>query len=118
MDSRTLEKKRVGEAAASYIENNMFVGLGTGSTVYFTILKLAERIKEENLQIKAVSTSSRTTELATANGITILDINDVPKVDLTIDGCDEFDPHLWGVKGGGGALLFEKIVATASDKNI
>lgn len=118
MDSRTLEKKRVGEAAAAYIENHMTVGLGTGSTVYFTILKLAERIQKENLQIKAVSTSIRTTELAAANGITVLDVNDVAKVDLTIDGCDEFDPDLAGIKGGGGALLFEKLVATISDKNI
>jgi ribose 5-phosphate isomerase A len=118
MDQRTLEKKQVGEAAANYIENHMTVGLGTGSTVYFTILKLAERIKEENLHIQAVSTSSGTTKLATSLGINVLDVNNVTKVDLTIDGCDEFDSHLSGIKGGGGALLFEKVVATISDINI
>ncbi|MGV3487277.1 MAG: ribose-5-phosphate isomerase RpiA [Tuberibacillus sp.] len=118
MDQKTAEKKLVGETAASYIEDGMTVGLGTGSTVYFTILKLAERIKNENLSIQAVSTSKRTTELAESNGIYIMDLNDVSKVDLTIDGCDEFDPQLAGIKGGGGALLFEKIVAFASDKNI
>ena len=115
---QTAEKKLVGEKAAAYVEDGMIVGLGTGSTVYFTILKLAERVQKENLTIQAVSTSKRTTELAEANGIKIYDLNDVPKVDLTIDGCDEFDPQLSGIKGGGGALLFEKIVATASDKNI
>ena len=112
------EKRLVGEAAAKYIEDGMIVGLGTGSTVYYTIVKLAERIKEENMTIQAVSTSKRTTELALSLGIPILDLNEVTHVDLTIDGCDEFDPELNGIKGGGGALLFEKIVANASNKNI
>ncbi|GGE49818.1 ribose-5-phosphate isomerase A [Pullulanibacillus camelliae] len=112
------QKQLVGEAAAAYIEDGMMVGLGTGSTVYYTILKLAQRIKAEGLNIQTVSTSKRTTELAKSNGITVLDLNKVEHVDLTIDGCDEFDPLLRGIKGGGGALLFEKIVAAASERNI
>jgi len=112
------EKQRVGEAAAAYIEDGMMVGLGTGSTVYYTILKLAQRIDEEGMTIQTVSTSNKTTEIAQAHGITVLDFNGVESVDLTIDGCDEFDSHLRGIKGGGGALLCEKIVASASKRNI
>ncbi|WP_188499158.1 ribose-5-phosphate isomerase RpiA [Pullulanibacillus pueri] len=112
------EKRRVGEAAAAYIEEGMTVGLGTGSTVYFTIHKLAQLIKEKGLVVQTVSTSKQTTTLATSLGILVRDLNEVAHVDLTIDGCDEFDSALCGIKGGGGALLFEKIVAKASDKNI
>ncbi|MFC7391765.1 ribose-5-phosphate isomerase RpiA [Scopulibacillus cellulosilyticus] len=118
MDQQSYEKKIVGEKAAEYIEDGMTVGLGTGSTVAFTTKKLAERIKTEGLSIQAVSTSHATSELAKSLGIPLKDLNDVKKIDLTIDGCDEFDPDLNGIKGGGGALLFEKIVAVSSDKNI
>ncbi|MBM7643871.1 ribose 5-phosphate isomerase A [Scopulibacillus daqui] len=118
MDQQTYEKKMVGEKAAEYIKDGMIVGLGTGSTVAFTTKKLADRIKAENLSIQAVSTSHATSKLAESLGISLLDLNDVQKIDLTIDGCDEFDPELNGIKGGGGALLFEKIVAQASDRNI
>jgi len=112
------EKQRVGEAAAVYIADGMMVGLGTGSTVYYTILKLAQRINEEGMNVQTVSTSSKTTEIARAHGIAVLDFNEVGCIDLTIDGCDEFDAHLRGIKGGGGALLYEKIVASASQENI
>lgn len=118
MDPREAEKQRVGESAASFVHDGMTVGLGTGSTVHFTILKLAERVRHEGLTIRAVSTSRQTTELATSHGISILDLDDVPSIDLTIDGVDEFDPLLQGIKGGGGALLFEKVVAKASKRNI
>ncbi|WP_077615773.1 ribose-5-phosphate isomerase RpiA [Caenibacillus caldisaponilyticus] len=118
MDIKASEKRRAGEAACAFIRDGMTVGLGTGSTVHFTILKIAERIKNEGLKIRAVSTSKRTTELAEAHGIPIRSIDDVPEIDVTIDGCDEFDPSLRGIKGGGGALLFEKIVARASRVNI
>jgi len=118
MDQKSFEKKVVGEFAASYVKDGMTVGLGTGSTVAFLIKKLGERVQKENLHIRAVSTSSSTSELARSVNIRVLDLNDVPSIDLTIDGVDEFDPKFNGIKGGGGALLYEKIVASASDYNI
>lgn len=116
--SRDAEKQLAGEYAAGYVQDGMIVGLGTGSTVYFTIKKIAERVKEEGLKLTFVSTSAHSTELAESLGLRIHSLNEVQEIDLTIDGCDEFDPSLNGIKGGGGALLFEKIVATASKQNI
>jgi len=110
-------KKIAGEKAAEFVKDGMIVGLGTGSTIYYTILKLSERIKE-GLKITAVSTSNSTTELAKKMGIRISPFNEVDYVDLTIDGADEVDDLLNGIKGGGGALLFEKLVAVASKKVI
>jgi ribose 5-phosphate isomerase A len=111
------EKQLAGEKAAEFIENKTVVGLGTGSTVYFTIKKLSERVSE-GLEIKAVSTSTSTTQLANSLGIPLISMNEVERIDLTIDGADEIDAHFNGIKGGGGALLFEKIVANASDQII
>ena len=110
-------KKIAGEKAVEFIKDNMIVGLGTGSTVYYTIVKLSERIKE-GLNIKAVSTSNSTTKLAESLGIPIISLNEVDYVDLTIDGADEVDDLLNGIKGGGGALLYEKLVANSSKKVI
>lgn len=115
---RINEKKIVGEKAAEYIKDGMTVGLGTGSTVAYTIHKISERIKTEGIRIEGVSTSHQTSELAKSLGIQMKDLNEVTTIDLTIDGVDEFDPTFNGIKGGGGALLFEKIVAYASDYNI
>ena len=112
------EKRFVGEKAAEYVENGMIVGLGTGSTIAYTILKLGERIQSEKLNISGVTTSHRTSALAESVGIKMTNINAVKSIDLTIDGVDEFDPSFNGIKGGGGALLFEKIVANASKRNI
>ncbi|MHB8064617.1 MAG: ribose-5-phosphate isomerase RpiA [Ruminiclostridium sp.] len=110
-------KKRAGEKAVEFIKDGMVVGLGTGSTVYFSILKLAERIKE-GLDIKAVSTSNSTTQLSLKLGIPLIPFNEVDYIDITIDGADEVDGLLNGIKGGGGALLYEKLVATSSKKVI
>lgn len=110
-------KKIAGEKAVEFIKDNMTVGLGTGSTVYYTIVKLSERIKE-GLNIKTVSTSNSTTKLAESLGIPVISLNEVDYVDLTIDGADEVDYMLNGIKGGGGALLYEKLVANASKKVI
>lgn len=106
-------KKRAGEKAAEFVKDSMVIGLGTGSTVYYTIVKLSERVKE-GLCIKAVSTSSLTTKLAEQLGIHIISFNEIDYIDLTIDGADEVDVNLNGIKGGGGALLYEKLVAAAS----
>ena len=111
------EKQAAAEKSIEFIKDGMILGLGTGSTVFFLINKLAELIKQ-GLKVKCVSTSNQTTELSKSYGIEIIDLNDVPYIDLTIDGVDEVDPNLNGIKGGGGALLFEKIVAVASNKVI
>jgi ribose 5-phosphate isomerase A len=112
-----LQKRAAGEKAVEFIESKMVVGLGTGSTVKFMIEKLAEKVKE-GLDISAVSTSYKTTLLAKSLGINVIDLKEVEIIDLTIDGADEIDPELNGIKGGGGALLYEKIVAVSSIKNI
>lgn len=111
------EKQLAGEKAVEFITDGMTIGLGTGSTVYFTIMKLGELVRN-GLRITAVSTSEKTTKLAEAQGIKISDLNEVQKVDLTIDGADEVDREFNGIKGGGGALLYEKIVALNSEKVI
>lgn len=111
------EKKIAAEYAINFIEDGMIVGLGTGSTVAFMLQKLSERIKS-GLNISAVSTSQATTKLANSLGIKISNLADVDEIDITIDGADEVDENLNGIKGGGGALLHEKIIASNSKKNI
>jgi ribose 5-phosphate isomerase A len=112
-----MEKKIVGEKVTDFIKDGMTIGLGTGSTVFYTINKIGTMVKE-GLNIKAVSTSQSTTELARELNIPLFDLNDIESIDLTIDGADEIDERLNGIKGGGGALLFEKIVASNSKENI
>ena len=107
-------KEQVGIKAAEFVTDGMIVGLGTGSTAYYFVAALGRRIKEEGLKITAVTTSSVTYEQAEGLGIPLKAIDDVEVVDLTVDGADEVDPALNGIKGGGGALLMEKIVATNS----
>ena len=107
-------KEQVGIKAAEFVTDGMIVGLGTVSTAYYFVAELGRRIKEEGLQITAVTTSSVTYEQAEGLGIPLKAIDDVEVVDLTVDGADEVDPALNGIKGGGGALLMEKIVATNS----
>jgi len=111
------EKKIAAEYAINFIEDGMIVGLGTGSTVAFMLQKLSERIKS-GLNISAVSTSQATTKLANSLGIKISNLADVDEIDITIDGADEVDENLNGIKGGGGALLHEKVIASNSKKNI
>lgn len=110
-------KQLVGEKAAEYVTEGMVVGLGTGSTAYYMVEALGKRVKE-GLTITGVTTSTRTKEQAEKLGIPLKTIDEVDAVDLTIDGADEIDANYQGVKGGGGALLFEKIVADYSKKVI
>ena len=105
-------KEQVGIKAAEFVTDGMIVGLGTGSTAYYFVAELGRRIKEEGLKITAVTTSSVTYDQAESLGIPLKAIDDVEVVDVTVDGADEVDPQLNGIKGGGGALLMEKIVAT------
>lgn len=109
-------KKAAGIEAAQLIQNGMTAGLGTGSTVRFLVDELGRRVKEEGLEFTGVTTSRRTQEQAEGYGIKIVDIDDVDHIDVTIDGADEVDSNFNGIKGGGAALLWEKIVATNSDK--
>ena len=104
--------------AVEFVEDGMKLGLGTGSTAAWMVRCLAERIREDGLRIVGVPTSSRTAELAASLGIRLSTLDEVKWLDLTIDGADEFDPNLNLIKGGGAALLQEKIVATASDQMI
>ncbi len=111
------EKQIAAKKAVEFIEDGMTIGLGTGSTVFFLIKDLAEKVKA-GLKITAVSTSNSTSQLASSLGIKVFDLSEVSLIDLTIDGADEVDENLNGIKGGGGALLYEKIVAKNSKKNI
>ena len=96
----------------------MKLGLGTGSTAAWMVRCLAERVHEEGLKVSCVATSTRTAELARDLGLKVVGLEDLTWLDLTIDGADEIDPALNLIKGGGAALLQEKIVATASDRMI
>jgi ribose 5-phosphate isomerase A len=107
------EKELVGVRAAEYIKDGMVVGLGTGSTAYYTIKKLGELVRN-GLNIKGIPTSEQTAALAVEHGITLVDFKDVERIDVAIDGADEFDADLNLIKGGGGALLREKIIANAA----
>jgi len=111
------EKKLAAEYSVHFIEDGMIVGLGTGSTVAFMLQKLSERINS-GLNITSVSSSQATTKLANSLGIKISKLTDIDEIDITIDGADEVDEGLDGIKGGGGALLHEKIIASISNKNI
>lgn len=110
-------KRLAGEYAADFIKDEMKIGLGTGSTVYWTIQKLGQLVSE-GLTIQAVPTSIETKQLAQQLSIPLISLSDIDYLDLTIDGADEINPDLQLIKGGGGALLREKIVATSSQKLI
>ncbi|MBC2011498.1 ribose-5-phosphate isomerase RpiA [Listeria marthii] len=111
------QKKIAGEKACEWIKDGMIVGLGTGSTVYYTIEKLGDMVAK-GLQVTGVATSEETAKQAEKLGIPLRSLNDVTEIDVTIDGADEIDADFQGIKGGGGALLREKMVANASLKNI
>lgn len=110
-------RRRAAEAALSLLEPGMKLGLGTGRTAEHFVRLLAERVKQ-GLDVVGVPTSQRTADLATAEGIRLTTLNDETQLDLTVDGADEVDRALRLIKGGGGALLHEKIVAAASDRMI
>lgn len=111
-------KKLAGIKAAEFVQSGMIVGLGTGSTAYYFVEEIGRRIKEEGLQIIAVTTSSVTSQQAEGLGIPLKSIDEVDLVDVTVDGADEVDPNFNGIKGGGGALLMEKVVATPTKSYI
>lgn len=112
-----LAKKAAGEKATEWVKSGMTLGLGTGSTAYWTILKLGEMVRQ-GLNIRAVATSQQSEDLARKLSIPIVSFSDINCIDLDIDGADEVDGNLCLIKGGGGALLREKIVAVNSSKMI
>ena len=107
------EKQAAARASLKFVHDGNVVGLGTGSTAAYAVRFLAERVRS-GLKIRGIPTSSATRELAASLGIPLITFDDVQQIDVTIDGADEFDPQLQLIKGGGGALLREKIVASAS----
>jgi ribose 5-phosphate isomerase A len=111
-------KQAAARRAVDFIEDGMRLGLGTGSTAAWMVQCLGERIAQQGLKVTGVPTSSRTAELAQKLGIPLVDLDDAGGLDLTIDGTDECDPMFNLIKGGGGALLREKMVAAASDRMI
>lgn len=111
------EKKLAALEAVKAVENNMIVGLGTGSTAKYVIYAIGEMVKN-GLSIKAIATSNVSEKLAASLGITVVDSNSVSAIDVTIDGADEFTTSLNLIKGGGGALLKEKIVASMTKVEI
>ena len=111
-------KSAAAAQAVQHIKSGMRVGLGTGSTAERMICHLGKRVREEGLNIRAAPTSARTADLARRLGIDLIPPAEAHHLDVTIDGADEFDPNLALIKGGGGALLHEKIVAAASERMI
>jgi ribose 5-phosphate isomerase A len=109
------EKQLVAATAAGWVRDGMIVGLGTGSTAAPFIELLGKRVKEEGLKIQATATSKASDELARRVGIPMIEPQRGLRFNLTVDGADELDPQLRLIKGGGGALLREKVIATASD---
>ncbi len=111
------QKRQAAARALDFIEDGMKVGLGTGSTAEHLVRLLGEKVAS-GFRVLCVPTSDRTAKLAKELGIALTTLSQTPHLDLTIDGADEFDAALRLVKGGGGALLREKIVAMASDRMI
>lgn len=110
-------KKLAGEKAIEYVKDGMHLGLGTGSTVYWSLVKLGELIKK-GLDIKGVPTSKNTEKLSMELGIPLVSLSSINELDLTIDGADEASTNFELIKGGGGALLREKMVASISKRFI
>jgi ribose 5-phosphate isomerase A len=106
-------KQRAGERSVEFIEDGMTVGLGTGSTAYWVVERLGARVRE-GLRVRCVPTSRRTEEQARSLGIPLVTFADVQQLDIAIDGADEIGPRLALIKGGGGALLREKLVAASA----
>ncbi|WP_377512759.1 ribose-5-phosphate isomerase RpiA [Octadecabacter sp. R77987] len=119
-DLSPIDKAKFAAAkrATDFVEDGMRVGLGTGSTAAWLVKCLGEMVQKDGLRIKGVPTSSRTAQMAREVGIEVISLDEAKWLDLTIDGADEYDGNLNLIKGGGGAHLQEKIVATASDQMV
>jgi len=107
------EKQAAARASLRFVRDGQIVGLGSGSTATYVVQFLGERVRA-GLKIVGIPTSNKTRDLAASLGIPLTSLEQTPQIDVTIDGADEIDPQLSLIKGGGGALLHEKIVASAS----
>lgn len=117
-DPRLAAKEATGRHAAGYVEDGMRVGLGTGSTVHWTIIELGDRLASGGLDITCTATSIQTEELATSLGLTVVSPDEIGSLDIAVDGADEVDPSFNLTKGGGGAHTREKLVAQMSPRFI
>ena len=117
LDAAAMKKLVAEEAVNLYVKDGMNVGLGTGSTAYYAIKRIGELVAQ-GYNLTCVATSVQSEELAKECGIKVVDLDEVDKLDVTIDGADEVSPTMQLVKGLGGALLREKIVAAATVKEI
>jgi ribose 5-phosphate isomerase A len=113
LKNNNLEKEAAARASLRFVRDGNIVGLGTGSTAAYAVKFLGERV-QAGLKIRGIPTSVQTRDLATSLGIPLTTLDEFQQIDVTIDGADEFDPQLHLIKGGGGALLREKIIASAS----
>ncbi|USS88338.1 ribokinase [Fructilactobacillus hinvesii] len=112
------EKEQAAQYVAARIPNHIVLGLGSGTTAAYFVKAIHDRIEKEHLDIECVATSVGTQQLAEKLGMRMLDVNTIDAVELTVDGADIVDDHLDGIKGGGAALLFEKLVANMSKRNV
>ena len=117
MDTKQLKISTFNEAL-SQISDGMVVGIGSGSTIELLVPKLAEKLDHEQIDITGVCTSNKTAYIAKELGIRVVDVNDVEKIDVAIDGADEVDNNLNLIKGGGGALFREKVIDAMEEKFI
>ncbi|MBY0504412.1 MAG: ribose-5-phosphate isomerase RpiA [Bryobacteraceae bacterium] len=115
LTEKLTEKERAAARAVEFVRDGMTLGLGSGSTANIAVRLLGELVRQKGWHVRGVPTSFLTAALAAEVGLPLIELNDVARVDLTIDGADEIGPGLALIKGGGGALLREKIVAAASD---
>jgi len=112
------KKKAAFAAVDNHVDNNSVVGVGSGSTIVYAVERLAEKVKQEGMSVRCIPTSFQARQLILSNKLTLTDLEQDPEIDVTIDGCDEADKNLTVIKGGGGCLTQEKIVATYSKKFI
>lgn len=115
MPALDAEKSAAAKVAVAEIRDGMLIGLGSGSTAAYAVRAIGRRVGQ-GLRIECVATSRATEALAREVGLSVRPFDDVARLDLTLDGADEIDPELRAIKGGGGALLREKVVAAASDR--
>jgi len=108
-----LEKEAAAHASLRFVRDGNIVGLGSGSTAVYALRLLGERVRS-GLKIRGIPTSNQTKQVAASLGIPLTTLDEIQEIDVTIDGADEFDSQLSLIKGGGGALLHEKVVASAS----
>jgi ribose 5-phosphate isomerase A len=112
------EKRNAALAAVAHVRDGFIVGLGSGSTAAIAVQALGERVKSEKLQILGIPSSQQAFQVAVECGIQITTLDEHPVIDVNIDGADQLTPQLYLIKGGGAALMREKIVASASKQNI